>query len=294
MENKSQYQNIPNYYEDEIDLYELWLTIKKYKKLIFAIVIVSLIIATLYTFLTPRVYTVENTLFLPNLKTINDTLFSSSSGSKTSDRSIFNKNDIKNLLSNLDKYDENTLKNYLKLNDDEIQTLKSIKVSDIKRGNLLTIRIDVQDIALAKNILNKILDYINNLNLIKESLQQNKLLLEKERDNLYAKIVEYKFLIKKLKSFNHQRDNLYLGFDPYGALLDVEHKYNLILETLKTYNKFNKITYLSDPIYPNKPSKPKTKLIIAVSFITSLMFGIFLAFFIEWIKNAQKRYEKNN
>ncbi|MGA1845571.1 Wzz/FepE/Etk N-terminal domain-containing protein [Deferribacter abyssi] len=280
MENKSQYQNIPNYYEDEIDLYELWLTIKKYKKLIFAIVIVSLIIATLYTFLTPKVYTVENTLFLPDLKTINN-------------KPIFNKNDIKSLLLNLDKYDENTLKTYLQLSDKEIQTLKSIKVSDIKRGNLLTIRIDVQDSALAKNILNKILDYINNLNLIKESLQQNKLLLEKEKENLYSKIVEYKFLIKKLKSFNPQRDNLYLGFDPLNALLNTERRYNLILETLEKYDKFNKVTYLSDPIYPDKPSKPKTKLIIAVSFITSLMLAIFLSFFIEWVKNAQKRYKED-
>ncbi len=54
-----------------------------------------------------------------------------------------------------------------------------------------------------------------------------------------------------------------------------------------------------DPPYipdPEKPYKPKKKLIVAVALVSGLFLGIFTAFFKEWLDNVKKRHreEKNN
>ena len=54
-----------------------------------------------------------------------------------------------------------------------------------------------------------------------------------------------------------------------------------------------------DPPYipdPEKPYKPKKKLIVAVALVSGLFLGIFAAFFREWLDNVKKRHreEKNN
>ena len=50
-----------------------------------------------------------------------------------------------------------------------------------------------------------------------------------------------------------------------------------------------------DPPYsPDKKYKPKRKLIVILAFIMSLIFSIFLVFFIESVKNAKKRRADNS
>ncbi|GAB6077177.1 GumC family protein [Desulfurobacterium crinifex] len=52
-----------------------------------------------------------------------------------------------------------------------------------------------------------------------------------------------------------------------------------------------------DPPYtPDRPYKPKKKLIVAVALVSGLFLGIFAAFFREWLDNVKKRHreEKNN
>ncbi|WP_197460563.1 GNVR domain-containing protein, partial [Thermodesulfatator autotrophicus] len=46
-----------------------------------------------------------------------------------------------------------------------------------------------------------------------------------------------------------------------------------------------------EPVVPNKPYKPKKLLIVAVAMVSGLFLGVFLAFFVEWLENARKRYE---
>ena len=45
------------------------------------------------------------------------------------------------------------------------------------------------------------------------------------------------------------------------------------------------------PSLPDKPVKPKKKLMVAVAGVSSLFLGIFLAFFIEWLENIRRKHE---
>jgi len=50
-----------------------------------------------------------------------------------------------------------------------------------------------------------------------------------------------------------------------------------------------------DPHYvqdPEKPYKPKKKLIVAVALVSGLFLGIFAAFFREWLDNVKKRHRE--
>jgi uncharacterized protein involved in exopolysaccharide biosynthesis len=94
--------------------------------------------------------------------------------------------------------------------------------------------------------------------------------------NVPEKIVKYTDLLRKLKASEAIYETLLKMYEQ--AKLD-EAKENLYVEV---------IDY---PILPDKPVKPKKKLMVAVAGITSIFLGIFIAFFLEWLENIKKRRE---
>jgi uncharacterized protein involved in exopolysaccharide biosynthesis len=94
--------------------------------------------------------------------------------------------------------------------------------------------------------------------------------------NVPEKIVKYTDLLRKLKASEAIYETLLKMYEQ--AKLD-EAKENLYVEV---------IDY---PILPDKPVKPKKKLMVAVAGITSIFLGIFIVFFLEWLENIKKRRE---
>ena len=58
------------------------------------------------------------------------------------------------------------------------------------------------------------------------------------------------------------------------------------LENLKGYEM------ASQPIIPNKPVKPKKLLVVAISLISGLFIGIFLALFLSWLEEMKKKVQE--
>lgn len=53
-------------------------------------------------------------------------------------------------------------------------------------------------------------------------------------------------------------------------------------------NNFFILNVIEKPLSVEKPVKPKRKLIIAVSGVSSLFIGVFLAFFLEWLNSVKE------
>ena len=72
--------------------------------------------------------------------------------------------------------------------------------------------------------------------------------------------------------------------------------WNNLYTSLENFRKiyYEDMRFISCPTLPEKPTKPNKKLIVIISFITSLFIFIFLAFMIEWWENNKDKLLKKN
>ncbi len=91
------------------------------------------------------------------------------------------------------------------------------------------------------------------------------------------KIVEYTNIMRDLKVAQAVYENLVKMYEQ--AKLQ-EAKENIYVEVI------------DPPSLPDKPVKPKKKLMVVVAGVSSLFLGIFLAFFLEWLENVKRRNQE--
>ncbi len=90
------------------------------------------------------------------------------------------------------------------------------------------------------------------------------------------KMTQYVDLLRKLKTSEAVYEAL---LKAYEQAKFEESKENLYVQVI------------DEAFIPDKPEKPKKKLMVAVAGVSSLFLGIFLAFFLEWLENIRKRRE---
>jgi len=112
--------------------------------------------------------------------------------------------------------------------------------------------------------------------------------LEKTKNLLLSKLKEMKTLKKiALKKINKKDTNI-VGFNPMGierSIITTEIELHNIEESLKLLKGCEKIT---EPFIPERPFKPKKKLMVMVAGLTAFFFGVVLAFFLEWLDKARQ------
>ncbi len=153
--------------------------------------------------------------------------------------------------------------------DDGIRTLsKIISVNEDRKLGTITVSVDYPDPEIAAKLVNYFLNTLRE-HMCKEAIriaEDNKKTLEKE-------------LIKTS--------------DP-----TIQQKlYSLIAKQIETITMAKvsenfAFKVIDPPRVPEKKYKPKRTLIVIVAFVSSLFFSVFLAFFLEYIKNAKRRFEE--
>ena len=272
-------------YNDEIDLYELFLTLKKRWKVIALTTLIVFTFAVIYIFTAKPVYKSDFT--------INDIYkYENRSDNQIIKEPLLYPNEIKLLIDKMsklieqNKYDQ--LAKLLNINENLAKDLKDIQVStDRKDKSFIKIEIYAYSNKNFKRFETAILDYLNNNPYVQKEVNLIKEKMISDINNINEAIKEADKLKGKVVELLSNKSNI-LGFNPADIdikIANLKTKKQELEKQLKELKFEAKVSVFT----PDKPYKPKKALILAVSLITGLIFGIFLAFFLEWLEGVKNR-----
>ena len=273
--------------DDEIDIYELGMVLARRWKLILGIFIAALIIsAAVSLFLLKPVY---KSSMLIKSNNANQNI-------KTYQEFQILTQYINDINSNLSSGNYALISKQFGIPVNSVKHLNSLSVRQVKNSGLISVTIYVHKTKGFKSTAKGILKGIN------DSKYFTALSLKNKKYLLYKKAL----LIKELDKMNYIMDNLNMlvkGTGENGKLLSIYvHPKSFLLEVGALKTEIYKVDYdlkhrlylpfslVSEPLAPRVPFKPNKKLIVVVSGISALFFGIFLAFFIEFIEKNKNRH----
>jgi len=294
--------------EDEIDFWELWQTIKNGQKVIALVVLLVVSLAFVYALKIPNVYT-SKSILIPASKGSGPSLGGlgglaamagisiGGGGSMTPDVAfnalLHNYTFMKEFVikDSILKYyaNENVDRNYVfalgfrglyelfkaekgkQDLDGEIFNLvkkiqKKFSISSDKKTGLITVSYSDSDRTYPPVIINAFLK------------DASKYLVENNLRIINDKLVYFE---KEMRVSE--------GFELHASISGIISKIleEKVMMQSKTYYQCDVLTTASESYIKDK-SKPKRGLIIVVSFITSIILGIFLVFFLEFIRTDEE------
>lgn len=256
---------------DETSLYDLWKVIAKRRKIIIGVFIVVVVTTAISSFLMPNIYRGVALLQL---------VFKAD---------IITSQEVVNLLGNIDR------EKGLGILPKSYSSIKGIKLAATKESrNQITVTIDGTNVDDMRKVLPEIVHYLNNIDLLKTTVKQQREVLSKKSDEL-------KELLKSASDLLGTYNNLFktgklttIGFSPVDInkrMVDIEVE---LLQAEQLYSKLNNgcIEIASQPLIPDKPVSPKIFRNIIVAGMLGLFFGVCLAFFLEYIENIKNKRNK--
>jgi len=253
------------YHDDEIDLYDLWLVLKKRKLMILLIVLVTLGLAIAYATLAQKVYRVSNNLIL------NQMVGSIKQSELTA--AIDELNELKNLRK------EKTAQ-LLSMHVDDLDKIINIKASVSKGSGVVRVDIETLDNRAGVALMEALPGYIQSVPSIAINLEMEKALTEKNMEDLKA------IIDNPVKDLNLPSNTVV--YVPSIDLYTLREKYNQLVITMENIEEKQLVSFAWKTEPPVKPFKPKTKLIVSLSLVMSCLLGAFIAFLMEWASNAKQ------
>jgi hypothetical protein len=260
-----------SYQDDEINLYDLWLVLKKKWLVILTVIFISTGLALSYAFLFPKVYRVHNILLF-NIYQLRD-------GEILNQTEMAGAVSVLNKLNDLDDLETLKIFSLLGINDENFKTIKSIKSSEIKGSSALWVDIDTTDRKTGVTLMEALPRVVLSNPNITNKLITQKALIKKNMDDLKA------IINNPMMSLKLSRDTVvYL---PSIDLYALREKYNHLNMIMEKIDKGQLISLAWKTETPRKAIKPKKAISILIGLIAGCFLGIFIAFFMEWITKEQ-------
>lgn len=260
------------FYEDEIDLYELWLKLKKRWKIIVGTFLLGILASLVYVFTARPVYTSSFIIKIGK----DPTILLGSAGSEEV-QLIFLPEEFARLVN-------------AKASSLKVEGLRSINADPIikrRTGELFSpvkVTIEAYKSEAIPEAYSKLLEILNSDETITSKIE----FLRTSLQERLSKLKETLKGARRYRSILEKRGSDYtklVEMDKVIADLEKEVVYTeYLIKELKPFE------VLYEPSVPAKPSKPKRALILAVAGVSSLFFGIFLALFAEWLEEARRRH----
>lgn len=266
--------------EDEIDLRAYINVVIKRKKLILGIFFSAMIIAAVVSLLMPKVYEITSTI---QLGSVNDFLIKKDEAREI----ILNQNLLLSVIKEL------------KLNNYVEKFKKDIKLEDINNTNFLRVKIRYPSFDMACKISDAI---ITPFLAFGQNIYQERVAIVNDR------LKELDAQIKNVEEDINRTQNIISGLPASSNVSQAEASLRIILlqNTLPNYennlsllrNHRNDLRVLlvnakdfkifESPIKPKYPITPKKRQNVLISGIIGLLFGVFLAFFMEFWQSSKE------
>jgi capsular polysaccharide biosynthesis protein len=274
--------------EDEIDIYELWLVLKKRIKFIISFFLCVTILTWVILCLVPSIYETQFLIKIPVAPS-----------EEEAEIPLLTMNEANSMIQ--------TLSDLLEIEDyDNLQSLLRLKKSILKNLKKINCKFNKQqeysfaleiETTCKKDIpiLSKaIVDYLNRNQYVQKKLHIERDKLEAKKKVFLSKINEAKAIKRIIMSKIKDKKIELIGFNPTDMeknIVDMELQLRELEISLRLLKGFEKIT---EPFIPNSPSRPKKLFIVILISIIVLFLGIFLSFFLEWLDRAKKERLYNN
>jgi len=273
------YPPYPQVEDDEIDIVELLLILKKRFKWILGSTIIFVIGALLYIIAATPIYRTEASLLPIAIKSLGEFIQINLTPplpvilkSRSVESKVIQKLNLIPLLVNKDEIRTNDEKKILNIAIDKFDKL--ITTTKDRNSKVVHLYVEVPknpelSYQIAKTLLSETAKEANKLK--NAAIQPLLKSLKKEIEKIQ------KYLEKNKNTSNI--DFLKALWESYTS------KYNYLL-SLKNTPPFQ---IINPPYVPIKAYKPKKLLILTVAILTGFFLGIFLAFFVEWLESVKNR-----
>jgi len=257
-------------YNDEINLYDFWKVIVKRKKLIIGLFIVIVVSTAIVSFLMPDIYRGKAVLFVIPAEEITA-------------------KEITDLIGKVDREKRLSImpKSYPNVTDIKFNTIKD-------SNNKIIVTIDAKKMDDIPRALSEVVDYFNNMDIIKSKVSRSKAIALKQS-------VELSDLIKSSPDLLSTSNKLFkagklstMGFNPIEISKKIVETKIELLAVEQQLSRLNKggIEIAVQLYISNKRVSPKILKNVILAGMLSFLLGIFLAFFIEFIGNIKNKGSK--
>ena len=269
-------------YDDEINLYDLWKVIAKRKMLIFGLFIVIVGLTVIYGFMMPNIYRGEAVLLvnLVNLVNLN----------KDKPEII----DAKEITDSIGSIDRAKLlrmvpKSYSNVNNIELKPMRNSK-------DKIIVTIDAKKIDDIPKALSEVLDYLNNMDIIKTTVSQEKAKLLVQSSELSDLIKSSPDLLATYRKLFEAGKLTTMGFNPVDIGKSIMKLKTELVEIDQKILRFDNggIEIAAKPYISDQPISPKILRNVILAGMMSLFVGIFLSLFIEYIGNVRNGNNKSS
>jgi capsular polysaccharide biosynthesis protein len=257
-------------YDDEINLYDYWKVIVKRRIIIIGLFIVIVVSTAIVSFRMPDIYRGE-------------------AGLTVIKSDVITAKEITDLIGKIDSEKQ------LRMVPKSYPNVTNIKFKAIKDSkDKIVVSIDAKRIDDIPKALSEVINYLNNIDIIKSTVSRNKEILLRQSAELSELIKSSPDLLATYHKLFSAGKLSTMGFNPVEVnkkIVDIKLELLGVEQYLSRLNNGG-IEIAAQPYISNRPVSPKILRNVVVAGIVSLLLGIFLAVVIEYIGNIKNRKSK--
>ncbi len=261
----------PTIYQDETNLYDLWKSIMKRRRLIIWIFIISIISGGIVSLLMPKVYRGEVSVRVQP-KDLNS----------TPAKELISTRELFGIIGSFDREKIETIF------PNDFDSIKEVSIIQIP-GSTDKFKIDVEltQTASFHEVINTFVRYLNNIPLIAKAVDQSREQLTKRLEEIDVVMAKSQEDAERFQKMMVKEKLNPIGFNPVQfnrMLSDLEVEKITVKQWIKNLTGFEIVT---NPIIFQKPVRPRPLLYLTIAGILGLISGLFIALFLSFLEKVK-------